>query len=202
MLGILLISGPKRSGKTHFIKHLCYQLSLNQKVNFIKVICPTAYNKSYDFLPAEHVSKQYNEVVMYELLEEQVTLLKAGVKRPALLILDDCIGTANFKAPIWEKLATTCRHPNLTVIVVTQHIFQLPPTLCNNADTVIILKTVDVDNLEGLYNICGRWKWRTFKEFESYVIANTDGFKAVVFKGNSVKIVKAPAQLKNFVVKY
>jgi hypothetical protein len=127
---------------------------------------------------------------------------KAGIQRPALLILDDCIGSANFRSPIWEKLATTCRHPDLSVIVVTQHIFRLPPTLRDNCDTVLILRTIDVDNLMGLYDICSRWRWRHFCDFEKFILNNTLDHKCVVVKRDSVKIVRAPVELKKFMLKY
>jgi hypothetical protein len=71
----------------------------------------------------------YNEVVILELIEEQIELKKQNIHCPALLVLDDCIGSANFRSPLWERLVTTCRHPNITIIVVTQHIYRLPPTL-------------------------------------------------------------------------
>ena len=127
--GIILVSGPKKSGKTHFIIYLLYSLAKTRKVNYIKVICPTAYSNTYDFLEPNQVTEEYNEVEIYELIDTQVALRKENKIRNAVLVLDDCIGTANFRSHIWEKLPTTCRHYNLTIIIVTQHIFCLPPTL-------------------------------------------------------------------------
>jgi uridine kinase len=203
MPGIILVSGPKGSGKTHFIKNIIHSLAKRRKFDYLKVMCPTSYNGAYSYIPKRHLIEGYNEIVIHELLQEQIDLKKAGKTRKALLILDDCIGSANFKAQIWEKLATTCRHPNLTVVVVTQHIFRLPPTLRDNSDTVIILRTIDVDNLTGLYDTCGRWKWRKFGEFEDFVHNNTLDYKAIIInKGKSVRIVRAPATLRKFRLMY
>lgn len=199
--GIILIRGPKGSGKTHFIKYLLYSLAKSQKIDYIKVISPTAYTNAYDFLEPHQVTEEYNEVEIYELIDTQVMLCKQKTPRNAILVLDDCIGTANFRASIWEKLAATCRHPKLTVVVVTQHIFRLAPTLRDNSDTVVILRTVDVDNLQGLYDTCSRWKWRQFREFEDFIQVNTD-FKCVVInKGSSVHIIRAPMYINKFLVR-
>lgn len=200
--GIILISGPKGSGKTYFIKYLLYCLAKTKKVDYIKVICPTAYSNTYDYLESSHVSEEYNEIDIYELIDTQIDFRRHNLTRSAVLVLDDCIGTANFRAHIWEKLATTCRHYNLTVIIVTQHIFRLAPTLRDNSDTVVILRTVDIDNLRGLYNTCGRWKWREFSEFETYVMENTKDFKCIIInKGNAIQIVRAPERINKFLIK-
>lgn len=203
MPGVILVSGPKGTGKTHFIKCVIYQLAKKNMFDFIKVICPTSYNGSYSFLPKKHVTDSYNELALHDLLNKQVELMKRKQPRRMILILDDCIGSANFRSPIWEKLATTCRHPHLTIIVVTQHIFRLPPTLRDNSDTVIMLRTIDIDNLQGLYDTCGRVKWRKFSDFEEFVRLNTTDYKAIVInKGNSVQVVRAPSVLKKFKLEY
>ena len=197
--GILVVSGPKGSGKTVMVKYICYSLAKLQKTHLIKVVCPTAYNGAYSFLPEEHVYENYNEIMIGELLDEQIELKKDKVKRPTLLVLDDCIGSANFKAPLWNRLATTCRHPDLTVVIVTQQIRQLPPTLRDNSDTVLVFRTIDVDNLDALYDICGRWKWRSQKDFEEFILKNTENRRCIVInKGQSVNIVTIP---KSFIGK-
>jgi len=203
MPGIILVSGPKGSGKTQLIKEIIYHLAKQKMFDFLKVICPTAYNGSYDYLPSNHVSEVYDEQQLVSLLNQQIEIKKKGQQRRALMILDDCIGSANFKSKIWEKLATTCRHPELTIIVVSQHIFRLPPTLRDNSDTAIILRTIDIDNLTGLYDTYGRWNWRQFKDFEKFIHTNTTNFKAIVInKGKSVRIVRASEELRKFKLVY
>jgi hypothetical protein len=201
--GVWLVSGPKRSGKTQLIRYLLQELATKNLFHLIKIFCPTSYNQSYDFIPLEHVYMTYNEVVILELIEEQIELKKQNIHRPALLVLNDCIGSANFRNPLWERLVTTCRHPNITIIVVTQHIYRLPPTLRDNADMVFILKTIDVDNLQGLYDTCRRWKWKTLKDFESFILANTIDFKCVIINpGKSIDIVRAPQSIKKYRINY
>ena len=108
MPGIILVSGPKGSGKTQLIKDIIYNLAKQKMCDYLKVICPTAYNGSYDYLPKNHVSEVYNEQQLVSLLNEQIEIKKKGQKRKMIIILDDCIGSVNFKSKIWEKLATTC----------------------------------------------------------------------------------------------
>jgi Poxvirus A32 protein len=200
--GVLLVSGPKGSGKTHLIKFLIYSLAKSRSIDFVRVISPTAYNNAYDFLEPSQVSQEYSEADIYEFVDNQKEFCEKGTPRNAVLVFDDCIGSANFRSRLWEQLATTCRHPRITLVVVTQHIYRLPPSLRDNADTVFILRTIDVDNLQGLYNTCGRWNWRTFKDFERFVLRNTDNFKCIVIdKGRTVNVLRSPACMNKFLVR-
>jgi hypothetical protein len=106
--GVWLVSGPKGSGKTQLIRYLLRELATKNLFHLIKIFCPTSYNQSYDFIPPEHVYMTYNEVVILELIKEQIKLKKQNIHRPALLVLDDCIDSANFCSPLWEHLVTTC----------------------------------------------------------------------------------------------
>src|ERR1700748_2204511 len=104
---LALVSGLKASGKTHLISNLLYSLSSSKKINHIRVICPTAtLNNSYRFMPEKHVITKYSEPVIEDYLEEQKQLIMSGVIREAVLVLDDCIGSTNFKSSLWERLAT------------------------------------------------------------------------------------------------
>jgi hypothetical protein len=201
--GVIAISGPKGSGKTSMIAHIVYTLAKLNRIHYFKVFCPTLYNHSYDFIPEEHRHCEYNEPAIIELLDDQIFLQTKGVSRPAMLILDDCIGTTEFKSKIWDRIATTCRHPNLTVIVVTQYFTRLPPILRNNADTVLILRTIAQNDLKALYETCGTWKFRTLREFELFVLDNTKEFKCIFIKtGKSIQIGRAPAKIPKFKIKY
>ena len=200
--GIILVSGPKGSGKTHFIRHLLYQLCKEKHVAHVTIISPTSYTGAYDYLAPEHIHSSYNEAILYDLIDEQVALREAGTPRPAALILDDCIGTANFKSTVWEQLSTTCRHPLLTIVVVTQQMKRIPPVLRDNSDTTVVLRTIDKDNMKALYDCCGRASFRTQREFDAFLLFNTVDYKCVVFNHGKPEIVRAPPTSKKFRVLY
>ena len=62
---------------------------------------------------------------------------------------------------------------------------------------------MDIDNLTGLYNTYGRWKWQQFKDFENFIHTNTVDYKAVVInKGKSVQVVRSSEELRKFKLVY
>lgn len=204
-----LVSGPKASGKTHLISTLMYSLSKSKKIHHIRVICPTAqYNNSYSFLPPQHVITTYSEPVIEDYLKEQQDLITSGTVREAVLILDDCIGSTNFKTSMWERLATTCRHPHLTVIVVTQHIYRLPPCLRENADCAFILRTLSDKNVEGLYATVGEPFWDNEKTFKQFIQENTTDHKCLFVNTrkqtfeDAITIFRPSSVIPKFTLKY
>jgi Poxvirus A32 protein len=206
---LTLVSGPKASGKTHLISNLLYSLSKSKKIHHIKVMCPTAlFNKSYPFIPPQHVIPKYNEVVIIEYLKEQENLVKQGIIREAVLVLDDCIGSTNFKSQLWEQLATTCRHPHLSIIIITQHIYRLPPCLRENADCAFILRTLADKNVEGLYKAIGEQFWANEKSFRDFIDENTHKFKCVYINTRkqtlkeAVTVFRPPPVIPSFQLKY
>jgi nucleoside-triphosphatase THEP1 len=205
MPGIIVVSGPIGSGKTQIIKYMCRSLALVNKIHHFEVFCPSMMSNDgqYDFIPERYRHTEYNEPAIIELLDNQAYLFDIKKTRPAMLILDDCIGTVDLHSKFWDKLLSTCRHPNLTVIVVTQYLKKLPPILRENARTVIILRTISDKNLEALYETCGSWKFENFKIFKKFVMDNTTDFKCIfVQPGKSIDIVRAPSRIKPFRINF
>lgn len=206
---LTLVSGPKASGKTHLITNLLYSLAKSKKIHHVRVICPTAqYNNSYSFVQPQHLYYKYNEPIIEDYLKEQQDLIIKGVVREAVLVLDDCIGQTNFHSPLWDRLATTCRHPHLTVIVVTQHIKKLPPCVRENADCAFILRTVADGNVEALYETVGEQFWQNKQDFRQFIQDNTTDHKCIyintrksIFQ-DAITIFKPNGILPYFKLKY
>lgn len=54
---------------------------------------------------------------------------KQNQDKPAFIIYDDCLPQKAFKSEIFTNLITQYRHYNITVIIATQYIYKVPPTL-------------------------------------------------------------------------
>lgn len=125
---IIMIASPPASGKTVLIKYILCDLFKTKKLNYGIVFCPTSFNDSYNFLPQKYVYGQYDENALKHLLNlqtEQIQKNGMNNSKPAFVVFDDCIGSINFKSPLFNKLISTYRQYKLTLIFATQYIYAL-----------------------------------------------------------------------------
>ncbi len=50
-----------------------------------------------------------------DLMDRQAELREDGVDNPGLLILDDCLGAANFQSDLFTRIAGAGRHDRVSV---------------------------------------------------------------------------------------
>ncbi len=61
-----------------------------------------------------------------------------GCPKNAFLILDDCVGSVNFNSPLWDKLATTARQYNITIMITFQRFKKCPPVIRQNSEYIFV----------------------------------------------------------------
>lgn len=126
------------SGKSILLKHLVN--SEKHKFSKIYVICPTEkINRFYsDIVNDECIFDSYNENWMNKLIDK-MTEINANKppkqRKHILLILDDCVSDHNFhQSPTIKKLFLRGRHINISLLITTQYIYLISPSMRNNLD--------------------------------------------------------------------
>lgn len=127
---ISVISSAPQSGKSTLVKYMLTDLFSNKKLNYGLVFCPSAFDGGYSFLPEKYVYLRFDEDAVKNLMKIQMNQIKTnGSAKPAFIIMDDCIGSVNFQSKFISELITNFRHYNITIIICTQYIRRLPPTI-------------------------------------------------------------------------
>lgn len=117
---IFSFAARPRSGKSHMIKHLVRHLGFKGGW----VICPTAFNGDYNFIPEKARFPRYDPKLISQIEEVQ-----KGDPKPRFLIIDDCLGDIRPDDPTINALFSRYRHYNLSVFIGTQYIRKISPTM-------------------------------------------------------------------------
>lgn len=130
----------RNSGKSVLLKYLVS--TCKSKWDKIFVICPSeSVNHFYkEFVPENCIFDEWSEGWVESLIAKMSKINgEAGAeKKNVLLIMDDCCSDTNFHAsPTLKKLYTRGRHINISIILTTQYLNQLPPVCRSNADYLI-----------------------------------------------------------------
>ena len=100
---LALFMARRNSGKTTMMKHLLGVLARAKKFRWVTVVSATAFNGEWAAVVGDrHVLPEFDPEWLDALLRRQAALKEDGVDNSGLLILDDCLGTANF--------SRTCSH--------------------------------------------------------------------------------------------
>ena len=73
------------------------------------------------------------------LMQRQAELREDGAENDGLLILDDCLGSANFQSDLFARIVSAGRHYKITVWCSFQHYHKCPTVIRTNADYVYIM---------------------------------------------------------------
>ena len=130
----------RNSGKSVLLKHLVN--SEKHKFHKIFVLCPTEkINRFYsDIVSDDCIFDNYDEKWMNKLIEK-MTEINANKptkeRKNILLILDDCVSDHNFhQSPTIKKLFLRGRHINISLLITTQYIYLISPSMRNNLDYI------------------------------------------------------------------
>ena len=128
------------SGKTHLQQHLLYVLAKAGRFKWVLVICPTAFTGDWGAIVGEkNVLSVFNEEQVETLMQRQADLREDGVDNSGCLILDDCLGSADFQSSLFTKIASAGRHYRITVWASFQHYHKCPTVIRTNADYLYIM---------------------------------------------------------------
>ena len=194
------------SGKSHLQKWILYTLARAHRFKWVLCITPTAFTGEWaSILGSENVLPVFDPEQVETLMQRQADLREDGVENDGLLILDDCLGSANFQSDLFTKIASAGRHYRITVWASFQHYHKCPTVIRTNADLVFIMGVQNEKVLRSLHDEYGGLGFDDVKSLRAYALKATENFGSLVVdntaagaKGSPVRTVRAPAKLPQF----
>jgi hypothetical protein len=203
--GLVIITASQGSGKSHLMKYIISQHK--QKLKYGIAFSHTAFNEgNLSYIPKKYIFAQYQPDKLQNLMKIQESLPQG--KRPlAFVILDDCLFDSWVNCKHFNRLMTQLRHYNILVIITTQYVNKISTMIRENAFQVCIFASDTERSLKSLYESYGQ-KFEKFSDFKDYIMKNTGDYKFIFYNRNEMdkdkqyQILKAPAKLPNFRLKY
>ena len=204
-----LFVARRSSGKTHLQKHLLYVLAKGGRFKWVLVITPTAFNGEWSAIVGEaNVLPVFDPEQVDTLMQRQAELREDGIENDGLLILDDCLGSANFQSDLFTRIASAGRHYRITVWASFQHYHKCPTCIRTNADYVYIMGVQNEKVIRSLYDEYGGLGFDDVKALRAYALKATENYGSLIVdntaagaKGSPVRSVRAPAKLPQFRIK-
>lgn len=140
----IIIAGRSKSGKTTLLINLLMKSELLcSKFDKITIISPTAYTQ--DKLWNNLKKPDGKTIVLHNKYQE--TIIDEVEKKPLgeqhLVVFDDCLGQLRAGASYRNKLdqlMARARHNNISVIINTQSIMALTPSIRQDSDVYIVFE--------------------------------------------------------------
>lgn len=138
----IIVYGPRRSGKSKFIKNLCQRL----RPYYPNAVCFTKTKSSceyHSFLPDTCIIEGLDEPLLLTLLFDQAKKKRAesrGIDQGnynLLVIIDDCMAEKLRYRDIFNMVFFNGRHYNVTLIVTVQDVKGIAPAATLNADVAL-----------------------------------------------------------------
>ena len=168
---VMLLAAPRRSGKSYLVNKLLIEGGIGKQYDHIIIASPTMeFKDEYeieDKLPKVKIHKFTNNLKdnVQILMMEQKRANKLHFEQPTkykavhtLLILDDCIDSKLMQyrssENIADELAERGRHYNMSLIVSSQSLSSISPSLRKNAELIILFSPTnyaDVERVLGEY---------------------------------------------------
>ena len=124
------------------MRHFLHVLARGHKFKWCLVVSPTKFNQEWTSVVGDdNVLDTFNPEQIATLFDRQAALREDDIDNPGLLILDDCLGAANFASDLFTRIASAGRHYRVSVWVSAQHLFKIPPVIRGNADYMFVLGT-------------------------------------------------------------
>jgi hypothetical protein len=134
------VCGRRGSGKTNLVRFLLRTIARAGQVRDVWVFTSTAFTGDWGrTVGASRVYENFDEELLHGILQRQAAARAAGTPNEALLILDDVLGSMSFTSSVWKLLASTGRHYNLSIVLVSQHYHAIPPLVRLNSDYFMLL---------------------------------------------------------------
>ena len=202
---LALFIARRNSGKTHLMRHLLYVLAKGHRFKWVLVVTPTAFNGEWPAIVGEDsVLPVFDPEQIDRVMMRQAELREDGVDNPGLLILDDCLGSANFQSDLFTRIASAGRHYKITVWASFQHYFKAPTVIRTNADYLFILGNQNERVLKALWEEYGGLSFESAKQLRTYALQAISNYGALCIDNTQagskspVKTVRAPAKLPQF----
>ena len=203
---LALFVARRNSGKSHLMAHLLHTLARGKKFNWVLVISPTAFTGAWaEIVGRDHVHSEFDAEMLEEIMEQQAELRDNNTDNPGLVILDDCLGAANFHSDTFTKLAASGRHYGITLWISFQSYFKSPTVVRTNTDYLFILGTQNERVVKALYDEFGGLGFESQAALRAYTASATANYGALCVDNLDqkapTKIIRAPAKLPQFRIK-
>lgn len=194
---LMCVIAKRNSGKSHLLKHLLHGCMKRKQFKWVLVFSATAFNGEWSKIVGEkNVYSEFDPVMLEGLLENQAKLVKKKKHKPGLIIMDDMVGTANFKGDTMTKIAIMSRHFGISCWISNQYYSKLPPTIRQNSDVCLILNSIGESIARKLCEEFPSTIHKTHRDIEAYVNENTVNFGCVMINNTQqceYSIIRAPA---------
>ena len=199
---LALFMARRNSGKTTLMKHLLGVLARGKKFRWVTVISATAFTREWAAVVGEkHVLPEFDPEWLDALLKRQAALKADGVDNQGLLILDDCLGSANFGSEIFTRIASAGRHYGVTVWASFQHHFKAPTVLRTNADLVFCLNVNNDRVSKALYEEYAPPGFKDWQALKAYATKASKDYGALCIdnsRGGKALVIRAPKTKSSF----
>jgi len=199
---LALFMARRNSGKTTLMKHLLGVLARGHKFRWVTVISATAFNGEWAAVVGErHVLSEFDPEWLDELLRRQAALKADGVDNPGLLILDDCLGTANFGSDVFTRIASAGRHYGVSVWASFQHYHKCPTVLRTNADLMFALNVQNDRVARAIFEEYGPQGFEDWQALKAFAAKASKDYGALCIdnaRGGKALVVRAPKTKSSF----
>jgi hypothetical protein len=178
-------------------------LARGKRFRWVIVISPTSFTQEWSSIVGpDNVLSVFDPEQVGHLMDRQGELREDGVNNPGLLILDDCLGAANFQSDLFTRIASAGRHYRVSVWVACQHYSKMPPVVRTNSDYLFILGVQNDKVVKALWDEFGGLGFDDWKAFRSHAAAAVKDFGSLVLDTHDakhpVRCVRAPSKPAEF----
>lgn len=165
-----LLIGKTKSGKTTFLKK--FVEANRSQFDYCYVYTSIKAEEYYDLVPRQNVMSYDKLYVLDRFLVDNPHIKE----KKRLVILDNFIGETKLEAAVL-KMFTSGRHNNMTIVVLSQYMYMVPPTIRTNSSYVFVFKS-SVRDLDALWNIQDQYEDQ--KQFNTFMRTNTRDYNPVL----------------------
>ena len=168
----IIIAGRSDSGKTTLlINFLMRNEFLCNKFKKITIFSPTAYFQ--DGLWCNIKKPDGDTIILHQHYDEDLLddVINKDVNVQHLIIFDDCLGQLRQGAMYRNKLDQQfahCRHNGISIIVNTQSIMALTPSIRQDTDVYIILEQYRDSEIDNIKNEFYHFNKKEFRQLIKY----------------------------------
>jgi hypothetical protein len=170
---LTIIAGMSESGKTNLMKHLIRLHA--SKFHRIVVLCPTLdLQSSYECIDPNCLIREPSSGDIEKIMEQQSKFPNLRT----MLILDDCLGSVRFRDNVFDRLASSGRHYNISTFIIIQDLKKITPTIRDNAKVMYVTK-LKSHSLEACFDISNGFTNKS--EFLTYINSNCRNHQIIRF---------------------
>jgi len=175
---VIVIVAKRNSGKSYLLRDILYHKRHALKSGI--VFSPTEEGTGFfgKFIPGLFIYSEFDRDAIQRLIDRQKKLSKQGKADPVFLVLDDMAYDKKvFNDKIMRNLVFNGRHYKINLLICSQYLIDMPPSLRSNVDYLITLR--DNTNREKLHKHMFSI-FRTFDQFNAVMDVVTENYGCLV----------------------